>query len=220
MITEPMANDIPEENLQCEYCVQVLGRFTETVCLKGAFDMPLALGKGQIGSNHYRGICLRMFSEHLTVAAGIIFREFLGEQQVQTGNNVAPGSTDQPGDGSKPLHENIHKDDLRLESAIRVFGRNITVVSQNGNFTMPGALMPGLSKGYEVKLRDHLRSLVIGPAEAILGEFFNQRFSDWLEEKDQRSPKKSYVDKRDWNFASEELASALEQEQPAEREVA
>jgi hypothetical protein len=197
----------------------VVGKFVESRRFTGAFDMPMALSKGRVGGNFYRDVCMRMFADLITLATCIIFREFLAEQEVQRGNNLAPGSKDQTEDHLKPLHEHIHKDDLRLEATIRVIGRNITVVEQNGNFTMPGALMPALRKDYEYGFKGHFQTLVIGPAEAILIEFFQARLTASNKEADQTA-NKTFIDKQDWNFGSEELTRALEQEQPAKREAA
>jgi hypothetical protein len=212
-------NDLPEQSLRCEYCILVFGRFVEVVCLKGGFDMPLALGKGPLGGSFYLTRCLEMGHKFVLEPVSTAVREFCEAWEKDSDNNPAPHSKDQPVETSKPLHEKVHQDDLRLESSIRVFGRNIEVLAQNGDFTMPGAL-----KGchYQSQFNEIFRGLVVAPALSEVRQFFEQRELARENEERQRT-KETFVDEQAWNFGSENLTSAMQQEkqeQPAQREAA
>jgi hypothetical protein len=155
-----------------------------------------------------------MLQEFVTGAVCAAFQKFCEEKEGINHSAFVP--TDHPVEPSKPLHEGVHQDDLRLESVIKVYGKNIEVVSQSGGFTMPGA---SGSSFFRADFEQLLKKLAILPAQIKIREFFNQRDKACEKEERQRS-KETFVDGQAWNFGSENLTSAMEQEQPDKREAA
>ncbi len=81
MTTPTTTVDLPEETLRCEYFVRLSGRYVEIACLKGAFDMPMALGKGYLGGSFYRTyFCLRTLNVVAGEAVRAAYNEYCREQ--------------------------------------------------------------------------------------------------------------------------------------------
>jgi len=217
MNTAETPSEMPKETLRCEYHIQVYGRFVAAVCLQGAFDLPLALKKRDYLVGSFYPDCIStMLEGFVAIVVSSAFRDFCEARGNEGNNVVSPGSTDESVEQRKPLHVATHQDDLRLESVIKFFGRDIEALSQNGGFTMPGALKTSI---YTNEFQRLFKTLVIVPALTKLREFFNQRELSLDNEKRQHT-KATFVDAQPWNFGSENLTNAMERDQPGKREAA
>jgi hypothetical protein len=219
MTTTTIATDIPEDDLRCEYSIRIFGRFIDIVCLKGSFDLPLALGNGWLGGDFCREPCIDMLHNLAANGACLAFLKFCQERKEKGNISLVPGPADQPVEPQKTLHETVRAVDLRFETAIRVFGRNIEVLSLSGEFTMSNALDTCLLDYYKEEFGNLLSKVAMMPAQIKLNVFFDQRQRS-LEMAERKDAKETHVDEQEWNFGSENLSRAMEQEPEAERKAA
>jgi hypothetical protein len=212
-------NNLSDDSLRCEYYARVIGRYVESRSLEGIFDIPLALVERPIGISFYSGIYGTMFEDVITQGACVIFREFLNNQHQNSCAGTPSGAPGEPAVPLEALHDTVHQDDLRFEASIQVFGRNLTLVSYDADFTMPGALVQGSMQHYLDSFREYFTGLFLHRAGTALHHFFGERqLAD--EKAERQKTEDSFVDEQTWNFGSQNLTSMAKPEKPAEREAA
>jgi len=202
--------NVPEFNLRCEYSVRVIGRHIEAVRFAGMFDLPNALSDGCLGAYFYQGPVQILLAHLIAKPADAAFTEFAKKHGVADSKNPRPDTAAQTTEPSIPQHEDMRPDDLRLETVIRVYGREVELLSQIGGFAMPGGLQPLILSHYQGIFSELLDRLVIFPALSTVYGFLNNRLQAYRQRTRPEAPKTESLEPS-WNFGSENLISEVDE---------